>query len=90
MLAGYEKSYKGDKQRVERSMSRERFVVPEKCDFDYLYSKRDEPNIGEIMNTALENIEDANKAKLENVFRLIDFNSEANLGETKERNRNIA
>ena len=29
MLAGYEKSYKGDKQRVERSMSRERFVVPE-------------------------------------------------------------
>lgn len=85
----YEQKYKGDKGRVERAMGRERFVVPKHADFDYLYSKRHEPNIGELINIALERIEDANKAKLENVFRNIDFNSEPYLGETKERNRRL-
>lgn len=85
----FKKKYKGDKQRVKRALSRERFVVPDNCDFDYLYSKRDAANIGELINIALDHIEDANKAKLENVFRNIDFNSEPNLGETKERNRRL-
>jgi len=85
----YEKKYHGDKQRIERALSRERFIVPEGCDFEYLYSRRDVANIGELINIALEKIEDANKAKLENVFRNIDFNSEANLGQTKERNRRL-
>jgi len=85
----YEKKYGGDKKRVERAMSRERFVVPPECDFDYLYARRDVANIGELINIALERIEDANKAKLENVFRNIDFNSEAALGQTKERNRRL-
>jgi len=85
----YEKKYKGDKARVERALQRERFVVPAETDFDYLYSKRREPNIGEIINIALEKIEDANKTKLENVFRNIDFNSEPFLGQTKERNRRL-
>jgi type I restriction enzyme M protein len=83
------KRYDGDVQRVERAMSRERFVVPAECDFDYLFSKRDAPNIGEIINIALEKIEDENKAKLENVFRNIDFNSEPALGQTRERNRRL-
>jgi type I restriction enzyme M protein len=86
---GYEKKYHGDKQRVERALSRERFIVPEGCDFEYLYSRRDAANIGELINIALEKIEDANKTKLENVFRNIDFNSEVNLGQTKERNRRL-
>ena len=85
----FEKKYKGDKKRVQRALSRERFVVPDNCDFDYLYSKRDAANIGELINIALDYIEDSNKAKLENVFRNIDFNSEPNLGETKERNRRL-
>lgn len=85
----YEKKYHGDKPRVERALSRERFIVPEGCDFEYLYSRRDVANIGELINIALEKIEDANKTKLENVFRNIDFNSEANLGQTKERNRRL-
>ena len=85
----FEKKYKGDKKRVQRALSRERFVVPDNCDFDYLYLKRDAANIGELINIALDHIEDANKAKLENVFRNIDFNSESNLGETKERNRRL-
>jgi len=85
----YKKKYNGDMARVERALARERFVVPLESDFDFLYSKRDEPNIGEIINIALEKIEDANKSKLENVFRNIDFNSEPALGQTKERNRRL-
>ena len=42
-----------------------------------------------MINIALEKIEDANKAKLENVFRNIDFNSEPHLGQTRERNRRL-
>jgi len=85
----YEKQYQGDKVRVQRALARERFVVPDKSDFDYLYGKRRESNIGELINIALENIEDANKSKLENVFRNIDFNSEPHLGQTKDRNRRL-
>ena len=85
----YMRRYDGEVQRVERAMSRERFVMPRECDFDFLYSKRDVPNIGELINIALEKIEDENKAKLENVFRNIDFNSEAALGQTRERNRRL-
>lgn len=85
----YDQKYKGDKERVDRAMGRERFVVPKHAEFDYLYAKRREPNIGELINIALEKIEDANKSKLENVFRNIDFNSEPYLGETKERNRRL-
>jgi type I restriction enzyme M protein len=85
----HEKRYDGDAERVRRAMSRERFVLPPECDFDFLYSKRNEADLGELINIALEKIEDANKAKLEGVFRNIDFNSEPNLGQTKERNRRL-
>ncbi len=86
---GYGKKYKGDQERVRRALQRERFFVPDDCDFDSLYAQRDATNIGEVINIALEKIEDANKAKLENVFRNIDFNSEPALGQTKERNRRL-
>ncbi len=85
----YRKIYGDDEVRINRKMERERFIVPPNCDFDYIYSKRDANNIGEIINQALEAIEEANKTKLEGVFRNIDFNSEANLGETKDRNRRL-
>ncbi len=85
----YEEKYKGNADRVQRALSRERFVMPDGCDFDTLYANRDKPDIGNIINIALEKIEDANKAKLENVFRNIDFNSEPALGQTKERNRRL-
>ena len=54
-----------------------------------LYERKNAPNIGELINIVLEHIETANKAKLEGVFRNIDFNSEANLGKTKDRNRRL-
>ena len=95
--------YKGDTVRVERALSRERFILPTvriKDDagknvdsfiavFDSLYERRNNSNIGEMINIVLENIEDANKAKLNNVFRNIDFNSEANLGQARQRNTRL-
>ena len=87
--AEYETRFGKDPAIIKRKMERERFVVPAESDFDFLYSKRDEDNIGELINVALVNIEEANRSKLEGVFRNIDFNSEANLGQTKERNRRL-
>lgn len=85
----YSVKYKGDKERVKRALDRERFVLPNKCSFDYVYEQRNEANVGEIINKALDAIEDANKVKLDGVFRNIDFNSESNLGQTKDRNRRL-
>ena len=85
----YHLEYKDDEERIRRRLSRERFIVPEGDDFDTVYRRRHEPNIGEIIDAALASIEEANKAKLEGVFRNISFNSETHLGETKERNRRL-
>ncbi len=85
----YRKKYSGDEVRVKRALGRERFIVPENCSFDFICKQRNEPNIGEIINKTLDAIEEANKAKLEGVFRNIDFNSESNLGQTKDRNRRL-
>ena len=85
----FEKQYAGDKERIQRRLAKERFVLPDGCDFDSLYDQRNEANIGEIINVSLEKIEEANKTKLEGVFRNIDFNSESNLGKTKDRNARL-
>jgi len=87
--ADLETKYKGDAVRMERALARERFVVPAESHFQYLYQRRDAKNVGELINIALEKIEDANRAKLENVFRNVDFDSEPYLGETKDRNRRL-
>ena len=38
--AEYQEKYQGDETRIERAMSRERFVLPETARFDYLYDHR--------------------------------------------------
>jgi type I restriction enzyme M protein len=99
----YEEKFKGDKVRIDRALNRERFVIPEvelkdgkgkrtdcfQATFQSLFERREVVNIGELINITLTAIEDANKAKLENVFRNIDFNSESALGQTKERNKRL-
>ena len=62
---------------------------PKAAAFMTSMSSADEANIGELINMALEKIEDTNSAKLEGVFRNIDFNSESNLGRVKDRNRRL-
>jgi len=59
VLADYTQRYNRDMVRVERAMKRERFVMPDEGTFDYLYERRDAANVGEIINIALEKIEDA-------------------------------
>ena len=88
-LETYRQQFGGDEARIRRRLERERFVLPEGASFYDLYAQRNEPNIGELINIALEKIEDANRSKLEGVFRNIDFNSEANLGRPKDRNRRL-
>ena len=84
----YKKYFKkyNDEKLVHRRLKRERFILPKGTSFYDLYEKRDEVNLGELINIALDDIETQNKAKLEGVFRNIDFNSEANLGRPKDRN----
>ena len=78
-----------DPERIKRRLEREPFVLPEGSSFYDLYEARVSPDIGECINIALEAVETHNKAKLEGVFRNIDFNSEANLGKTADRNRRL-
>ncbi|MDO4931722.1 MAG: type I restriction-modification system subunit M [Prevotellaceae bacterium] len=85
--------YNGDKERAERAMRHERFVVPESSSFDYLYENRSANNIGELIDEALANLEDSNHEKMNSedgssIFRNISFNS-ANLGEPKEKNARL-
>lgn len=85
----YKKQFGGDEDRIRRRLERERFILPEGASFYDLHERRNEANIGELINIALEAIEDKNRTKLEGVFRNIDFNSEANLGKVKDRNRRL-
>jgi len=85
----YKKEFQGDEERIRRRLDRERFILHPDCSFGFLYEKRNDSNIGEIINNVLEKIEEDNGKKLEGVFRNIDFNSETNLGQTKERNRRL-
>jgi type I restriction enzyme M protein len=85
----YRAKFGDDEVRVRRYMDRERFVLPEDATFSALHAKRNEPNIGELINIALEQIEERNRAKLDGVFRNVNFNSEENLGQVKDRNRRL-
>ncbi len=78
-----------DEARIRRRMGFEKFRLPEGAGFPALHAQRNAPNLGEVINIALEAIENANKEKLEGVFRNIDFNSEAALGRTKQRNERL-
>jgi type I restriction enzyme M protein len=100
----YKGQYGDDEERIRRKLERERFILPYVelkdsntgkvtdrflADFHSLHERRNESNLGELINIVLDRIEDTNKAKLEGVFRNIDFNSEANLGKAKDRNRRL-
>ena len=82
----YKERFGSDEKRIEEKMKLDRFYLPPKSSFDYLYSKIEEDNIGEEINKALHRIEDANKEKLDGVFS-VDFNSESILGKLEQRNK---
>jgi hypothetical protein len=50
----YKKQFDGDDVRIRRRMERERFYLPDGASFYDLHEKRNEANIGELINIALE------------------------------------
>ncbi|MFN8251093.1 MAG: type I restriction-modification system subunit M [Ferruginibacter sp.] len=84
----YRKQMGNKDDLIKRKMSRERFVLPENCTFDYIKENKNDSNLGELINKIMEKIEDENKTKMEGVFKDVDFNSDR-LGNTKDRNRRL-
>ena len=82
----YKERFGNDEKRIEEKMKLDRFYLPPKASFDYIYSIVEQDNIGEEINKALHRIEDANKEKLDGVFS-VDFNTESTLGKLAERNK---
>jgi type I restriction enzyme M protein len=92
-LESYLKKYNGDTERAKRAMQYERFIVPEHSHFKFLFDHRNEANIGELINIALVDLEEANRKKLYSedgagIFQNIDFNS-GKLGEAKDKNTRL-
>ena len=83
-LRDLEERYKGNQIRIERAKKNLPFILGEKERFDYLYEHRFDPKIGEMINTALQGIQDSN-AELRGVFRSINFNSESMLGNPQQK-----
>jgi len=84
----YQEQYGDDDELIRRKLKRERFVLPENSSFSYIYEKRNDADIGGIIDKILAKIEEQNLEKLNGVFRNISFNSEK-LGQTKDRNRRL-
>lgn len=89
----YLTKYNGDHDRAKRAMQHERFVIPEHSHFKYLLNHRNEANIGELINLALTDLEEANREKLYSedgagIFQNIDFNS-SKLGDQKDKNTRL-
>ena len=80
--------YGDDKERIEMRLKNARFVMPDGASFYDVYAQQSADNIGEVLNVALQQIEDANDAKLHDIFT-VDFNSQAILGPTAQRNKMI-
>lgn len=80
--------YGDDKERIDIRLKNARFVMPDGASFYDVYAQQSADNIGEILNVALQQIEDANDAKLHDIFT-VDFNSQSTLGPTAQRNKMI-
>ena len=79
-----EQRYNGNEVRIERAKRNLPFVLADDQRFDYLYENRFNPKIGEMINKALQGIQDGN-SELRGVFRSINFNSEAMLGNPQQK-----
>ena len=83
-LEQYAKRYEGNEKGLKSDVQ-ERFIVSESPPLIISIAKG-APEVGTEINKALEKLEEDNPGKLRNIFRNIDFNSEAVLGQTKDRN----
>lgn len=79
--------YADKTERIEKSLSREKFKLDNECTFEYILEHKNADNLGEVIDKVLEKIEEYNQKKLQGVFREISFNSQAIFGRTKEKNK---
>ncbi|MDR6534603.1 type I restriction-modification system subunit M [Variovorax soli] len=70
---------------IDALLKTERFVLPPSASFSALHAARYEPGNGERIDRALHAIEDANIAKLRDVFQNIGFNANK-LGDEQQKN----
>lgn len=87
-LQGLKEKYGDNTVRIERAKKNLPFTLKDDQRFGYLYDNRYDPQIGVKINEALRGIEDGN-AELRGVFRSIDFNSEAMLGNPQQKNTKL-
>jgi len=70
---------------IQAMMAKQRFVLPKGASFWDCFEKRNEAGNGQRIDKALHAIEEANGAKLKNVFQDISFNTDK-LGQEKQKN----
>lgn len=93
----YQKEHGDEPELIEELLRNERFTLPKidvgrgetqeiaRADFYSLHERRSEPGNGERIDKVLHAIEDANLAKLKDVFQDISFNT-GKLGDEKTKN----
>lgn len=80
--------YGDDQERIDLRLKNARFILPKGSSFYDIYAHQNADNIGELINIALHKIEDVNSTQLHDIFT-VDFNSQAILGQTAQRNKMI-
>ena len=80
--------YGDDQERIDLRLKNARFILPKGSSFYDIYAEQNADNIGELINIALHKIEDVNSTQLHDIFT-VDFNSQAILGQTAQRNKMI-
>jgi type I restriction enzyme M protein len=81
----YRSEYGDERELILEMLKNERFVLPDSANFYALHKRRHEAGNGERIDKALHAIEEANIAKLRDVFQDISFNSNK-LGEEAQKN----
>ena len=81
----YKKQYGDHPELIVEMLKNERFVLPPSASFYALHALRHSSGNGERIDKALHAIEDANIAKLRDVFQDISFNSNK-LGDEQQKN----
>lgn len=81
----YKQEHGDSPELIKELLKNERFVLPPDANFWSLHKRRHEPGNGERIDQALHAIEEANLAKLRDVFQDISFNSNR-LGDDKQKN----
>ena len=81
----YKRQHGDHPELITELLKNERFVLPPDSSFYAVHARRHEPGNGERIDKALHAIEDANIAKLRDVFQDISFNSNK-LGDEQQKN----